>query len=858
MPPRKARISVAQPRKNVSSKKSRKRQLDAFAIAGKIAPEKSSIRRHRLGEVESVQPRKRQRQDEDDDDDEEEEEEAESRQEKRRRKQDDDEVEYGSDSEGNEWTIGAVADDDDESLDSDEAFGESDEERFEGFTFRGSSGSKKKPKSKPSSSRTQDMEIDLNEGPEEEFSEDEDDFGDEGVDLATMLDDDGSEASDESEDEEVSDVQQSSEDEEDDSDGEDRHARLQDFVEGLDRNSEGKNPQVAQPETGEALTLDDLLEDADLDSKTLATLKPKKKHAPELVTSALPKRQQDAIDRKLANKKAKEQLDRWRDTVVQNRRAEFLSFPLRNADEGDLPSTDTFTPTQQSQPANELEASIRQIMEESGMLTKSVGSGMVEEGEHGLLKAEELATNKLPVEEVLQRRAELRRTRELMFREEIKAKRIAKIKSKAYRRVHRKERERLADKERMLMDPEGFANGELNEDEQEEADRRRAEARMSAKHKDSKWARSLRATDRAVWDDDARAGVIEQARRQEELRRRIAGRDVDQSDASDDDDDNDYNGDPSTELARIANADNNDALKGLAALKFMQTAEKRRKAQNNAAIAELQRDLDPTAAEDDSGIEDNGLGRAIFGPKPIAAKSANSVVKRPELEEGSGSEDENEEGPSPVVQHSVEVQKPTKHERAGKASGPLATSRSRTVVDEKLSTTRSAWLTAPKEKKTKLDRKLARSNDNEAIINTRIDTADEATTKTTLPVAQDAASEKSIGNTDGWNTVTYKQDADFDANAGDEDAAERPMLSKAERNAAFHARAFAGDDVAVHFSDEKDALAASEDEKETSTHAGMGCLGRSRLDESCSQGCRESSSQSSVQNKGCWCPTARS
>ena len=48
-------------------------------------------------------------------------------------------IDVGSDSEGNEWRIGHVDSEDDSDLDSDEAFGESDEERFDGFAFSGSS-----------------------------------------------------------------------------------------------------------------------------------------------------------------------------------------------------------------------------------------------------------------------------------------------------------------------------------------------------------------------------------------------------------------------------------------------------------------------------------------------------------------------------------------------------------------------------------------------------------------------------------------------------------------------------------------------------------------------------------------------
>jgi len=87
--------------------------------------------------------------------------------------------------------MGHVGDEDDEDLDSDEAFGSSDEERFEGFTFRGSSGLKQKKKSRRKVELAEDGEagLDLDEG-EDVDSEEEDDesLGEDAVDLATALD----------------------------------------------------------------------------------------------------------------------------------------------------------------------------------------------------------------------------------------------------------------------------------------------------------------------------------------------------------------------------------------------------------------------------------------------------------------------------------------------------------------------------------------------------------------------------------------------------------------------------------------------------------------------------------------------
>lgn len=113
------------------------KSLNALTIAEHQFPIKPRIRRHRLGEDEEdddASKRKRQSRHADEDSD--------GPDTKRRRTGDessDDSGEGGSDSEGHQWKIGQVDSDDDSELDSDEAMGESDEERFDGFSFRGSS-----------------------------------------------------------------------------------------------------------------------------------------------------------------------------------------------------------------------------------------------------------------------------------------------------------------------------------------------------------------------------------------------------------------------------------------------------------------------------------------------------------------------------------------------------------------------------------------------------------------------------------------------------------------------------------------------------------------------------------------------
>lgn len=120
----------------------------------------------------------------------------------------------------------------------------------------------------------------------------------------------------------------------------------------------------------------------------------------------------------------------------------------------------------------------------------------------------------LSVEEVAARRAELCAMRELVFRADRKAKRVSKIKSKAYRRLRKKERERLN------LPDEG--DGGLDEEARMKAEAERALERATLRHKTTgKWAQALRGHEGL--DKDQRQAISEMLERGEKLRRRIRG-----------------------------------------------------------------------------------------------------------------------------------------------------------------------------------------------------------------------------------------------------------------------------------------------------------------------------------------------
>lgn len=145
-----------------------------------------------------------------------------------------------------------------------------------------------------------------------------------------------------------------------------------------------------------------------------------------------------------------------------------------------------------------------------------------------------LQMNKLSVEEVAERRGELRKMRELMFRAEVKARRVGKIKSKTYRKIKRKERERLGEK---LGE-----NDDRSEDEESrmkrEVDRARERATLRHKHT-GKWARQMRGRE----GEEGRREIEEMLARGEKLRQKIQGvGSEDESGGENDDDDDDDGG----------------------------------------------------------------------------------------------------------------------------------------------------------------------------------------------------------------------------------------------------------------------------------------------------------------------------
>ncbi|KAL8734685.1 MAG: hypothetical protein Q9166_001341 [cf. Caloplaca sp. 2 TL-2023] len=854
--------------KQKNPRRKKQRSLNALAIAEKINLERTKIRRQRLGESEpnGNVKRKRDRAQNDDSGGHDRDDESVQKANPKRRKirgsgGREYEVDYGSDSEGNEWMLGGVGNHDDESLDSDEAMGESDEEKFDGFAFRGSSSSGRKRQSRSAGEDEEDFgEIDLSEG--EGDGEVDDDFGDDGVDMATILDagsvdddveDTGSQSGSTNSNDDT--AEQGSEDEESGfsvSDEADQNpanlASLGLLMTKMVEEDESQVPKRRVPEANESnvpseyglnskqkLTVADLLPsvtDPQL-KKSLRILAEngtkssnKRNGIAKKLDVPLPKRQRDRLDRKAAYEKSKETLNRWIDTVKHNRRAEHLSFPLQDRDA--VNAQDANRLDRHTKPLTELEMTIQTILQESGLAPVN---GKTEE-DH-IQAFEELEANKMPLAEVQARRAELRRSRDLLFREEIKAKRINKIKSKAYRRVHRKERERLLQKDKEALVVAGV---EDSEGEKEKNDRRRAEERMGAKHRESRWAKGVKESGRMAWDENARGGVEEMARREENLKRKILGRDIHNSDeeSSEDNEEEDDEVGGTTgartlqERLRALEEDGDvqgtgvkSSTSALSSMKFMRNAEAARKANNDEVVEQMQREL---AGEDTPSEEEQGgrSGRRLYGPSQNASQPRKCGLQeqRSEFEERPASDDEAEELARPdeeelqiIIDDTSSKQPLARKESLAsrkkfKETRLYSTQESRAIED-------NPWLSGGKPKPRARDRKVQDSRADAIISNELPDTTSTTNTAVKAPIKSTPQVAKAVEKVLKKATpVAASMASDDDGSEGEdgevENQSKKPFVL---RNQELVRRAFAGDDVVAEFEKEKEETMQSEDEK---------------------------------------------
>ncbi|KAF8555092.1 Utp14-domain-containing protein [Imleria badia] len=378
-----------------------------------------------------------------------------------------------------------------------------------------------------------------------------------------------------------------------------------------DRTEAGEESEFGVRGSG-ALKLDDLLAPL-ASSSSLAAFKKSTKPLTssstktKTLSAPLPQRAQERLDREAAYEQTKEEVDKWSATMKRIKEAEHLSFPLqaeKPARVSNLELAAKFTPS------TELESAVDTLLKSAQLRDEDI------------THTEALKMAHLSVEDVAARRAELRMMRELAFRADKKAKRIAKIKSKTYRRIRKKQRERL-DGEDGDGDGDGDGEGDVEEDEARlKAEVQRARERATLRHKNTgKWAKAMKG--REGLDQDQRQAIGEMLERGEKLRRRIHGENSDDDDGSEDTESDEEERDGEEikrgafeELAALRGEDDaalpDPKSKSVFNMKFMRDAAARQSREADAQAEELQKEMGFVidGEDEEDGADPNGAAPA--------------------------------------------------------------------------------------------------------------------------------------------------------------------------------------------------------------------------------------------------------
>lgn len=369
------------------------------------------------------------------------------------------------------------------------------------------------------------------------------------------------------------------------------------------------------PTKGVSLSMRDMISAVDPSVAKDAILigEPEESQKLKALATPLPKRIQERNDRQIAYEITNEDVSKWDETVQQNRQAEVLKFPL-NPEVKHNDTATTFRAT--NEPSTELEKKIHGLLEQSALTDDKKEATF-----------EEIAASKLSSEDLKKRTNELRLMRELMFRDEKRAKRIKKIKSKTFHKIKKKER---------LRNQEEVEGSDFESDE-EEHDMKRAKERMLLKHKtQSKWAKSMIKSGLSK-DASNRADLEEMLRQGEKLRSKQVGyEDGDQSDQGVSDIENEYAQDG---LSGEQDELNRSKLgKGVLAMDFMKAAEQRHKQENLKDLESLKKMEEGGDIEDFEGDSSavnvlKNQGRRVYTPVASSMKSEIDEVNQKTLNE---------------------------------------------------------------------------------------------------------------------------------------------------------------------------------------------------------------------------------
>jgi len=470
-------------------------------------------------------------------------------------------------------------------------------------------------------------------------------------------------------------------------------------------------------------------------------------------------------------------LKNWNSAVSQNRNAETLDFRPKLNKELQLSQAalvGKFTPE------SEFEKEVAAALEEEEVRLEALetNNGQILE-EHSDDGEDDLGHAATTEQHMRKRRGELAKIRALLFYEEQKRHHMNKIKSKKYRKIRKKQRDKLSDKTDAALTStnDEYAEQQRQEDE-EEAEMERMKERMSLAHKNtSKWAKRQLRRGKNV-DVDTRRALSAQLATGDEIRNKMKTIRGDDSESDDDEESDARLVEKARALLSDAEGKKESKQEGLLAMNFMQKGLERQREQAKEEARQLLEELeandefndDEYRYSDDEATEQQPSKKKKKKKKKNVAPDDSQVAKGKLVAKGL----EFGHGSSVTVTGgiSVDLQLTTNAEPAEIES----TNASEAETAESTETTKSKGKTTNKQKK----KKQAKKADVPTANNTSKNAMAHTDHSTTLVVPTNTASDTTISSSTADTQSTNVNAMAMQQHTPTNDNEENPWISQAQ------------------------------------------------------------------------------
>ena len=360
----------------------------------------------------------------------------------------------------------------------------------------------------------------------------------------------------------------------------------------------------------------------------------------------------DRASRKVHYESTTKDVSRWKDAIHEQRDAETLDFRT-NKGGATTNRITRDTLVEKFEATNDFEKELQSALEKAGMEDEKMMSkrekqrltGEEEEDDDNNNDGDnfdsdvddDLGSNRITLQEYKKRHGELAKLRALMFYEEQKRHRINKIKSKKYRKIRKRQRDRHQEAENKAAHLDDPATAEREQIEREEMDRMKE--RMTLAHKNtSKWARHVLRRGKNM-DVEERRALSLQIAKGEELRRKVMGEDGDGTLSDDDDEETEESLLMKAREILMENEDDEDndgdgkgKKKGLFQLEFMkrgmEAQRTRAKEEARKLLEELEaNEMAAMSSADDSDNDNGDEQKKMSGKKKLRVATEDETNK---------------------------------------------------------------------------------------------------------------------------------------------------------------------------------------------------------------------------------------